>query len=68
MAQTKRKKQNYVDNKKFLEAMVDYRVYILEWKKTSNSGDKTTRPRVPDYIGECIMKIATHLSHKPNFY
>lgn len=67
MAQTKRKKQNYVDNKKFLEAMVDYRVYILEWKKTSNSGDKTTRPRVPDYIGECIMKIATHLSHKPNF-
>ena len=67
MAKTKRKKQNYVDNKMFLAAMVDYRVFILEWKKTSNSGDKSTRPRVPDYIGECIMKIATHLSHKPNF-
>jgi len=25
------------------------------------------RPYVPNYIGECIMKIATHLSYKPNF-
>ena len=66
MAQRK-KKQNYVDNKQFLAAMVVYREAIVEWKKTSNSGDKRTRPRVPDYIGECIMKIATHLSHKPNF-
>ena len=28
---------------------------------------ETERPRVPNYIGECIMKIAQHLSYKPNF-
>ena len=27
----------------------------------------TELPRIPPYIAECIMKIATHTSHKPNF-
>jgi hypothetical protein len=63
----KKKKQKYVDNKLFLEAMLDYRSKVIEWKKSSNSGDMNTRPRVPNYIGECFLKIATHLSHKPNF-
>jgi len=57
-----RKKHNYVDNKKFLEAMIEYRDEVIETKKHN-----VQRPIVPDYIGECIMKIATHLSHKPNF-
>ena len=47
--------------------MIAYREKILEWKETTNSADPDTRPRVPTYVGECIMKIATHLSHKPNF-
>ena len=25
------------------------------------------KPRVPEYIGECLLKIATHLSYKSNF-
>ena len=25
------------------------------------------RPQIPNYIGECFYKIATHLSYKPNF-
>ena len=25
------------------------------------------KPRIPNYIGECFLKIATHLSFKPNF-
>ena len=25
------------------------------------------KPRIPRYIGECFLKIATHLSFKPNF-
>ena len=29
--------------------------------------DGAARPRVPNYIGECFLKIATHLSYKPNF-
>ena len=25
------------------------------------------RPRIPNYLGDCFLKIATHLSYKPNF-
>ena len=56
----KRQKHNYVDNKKFLSEMVKYRQSVID-----STEDK--RPRVPYYIGDCIMKIATHLSYKPNF-
>ena len=65
MAETreeKRKKPYYVDNKKFLQAMVEYREMIHEAQEKNES-----RPIVPLYIAECIMKIATHLSYKPNF-
>ena len=62
-----KKRPHYVSNKDFLAAMIKYKAEIDEWKKTTNSSDINTRPRVPQYIGECIMKIATHLSHKPNF-
>ena len=60
MAKAKRQKHNYVDNKKFLVEMVEYRTSVIQ----SNTEE---RPRVPFYIGDCIMKIATHLSYKPNF-
>jgi len=58
----KRKKHNYVDNKKFLEEMINYRNSVLQ-----ATDSEAERPRVPYYIGDCIMKIATHLSYKPNF-
>jgi hypothetical protein len=58
----KKKRQNYVDNKKFLEAMTEYRKSVLEAKENEQD-----RPIVPMYIASCIMKIATHLSYKPNF-
>ena len=58
----KAKKPHYVDNKVFLAAM-------LEWKEEVNEaeseGDPT--PPIPEYIGECFYKIATHLSYRPNF-
>ena len=61
MTRTKNK-EYYVNNKEFLAAIVDYRekVFIAKEKETS-------KPRVPNYIGECFLKIATHLSYKPNF-
>lgn len=58
----KRKKPNYVDNKKFLEAMVQFKDQVQLAEKNDEP-----RPQVPFYIAECIMKIATHLSYKPNF-
>ena len=62
MAKNAKKKPYYVDNKKFFGAMCEFRTSVLEAKE---AGEK--RPVVPDYVAECIMKIATHLSYKPNF-
>jgi hypothetical protein len=58
----KQKRNHYVDNKQLLAAMIVYK------DEVKNALEKETeRPRVPNYIGECIMKIAQHLSYKPNF-
>jgi len=56
------KKEHYVNNKDFLAAMVEYRKGVLEAK--ANNSEK---PPVTDYIGECFLKIANHLSYRPNF-
>ena len=53
---------HYVDNKKFFEALVEYRRLVLD---AAERGEE--RPRVTEYIGECFLKIATHLSYKANF-
>ena len=57
-----RKKQHYVDNEKFLEVMRNYREEYLKAKD-----DETILPQIPDYAGECFLKIANGLSYKPNF-
>ena len=57
-----RKKQHYVDNEKFLEVMRNYREEYLKAKD-----DETILPQIPDYAGECFLKIAERLSHRPNF-
>ena len=55
-------KPHYVDNKKFLQAMVD-------WRSKCEKASKLKRkdPAVTNYIGECFLKIANHLSYRPNF-
>ena len=60
----KNKKNNihYVDNSKFLEEITKYRNSVLAAKEAG-----TLKPRVPNYIGECFLKIATHLAYKSNF-
>jgi len=58
----KRQKHNYVDNKKFLAEMIKFRQSVIDAETEGKP-----RPIVPYYIGDCIMKIATHLSYKPNF-
>ena len=55
-------KENYVNNREFLDALMVFRKDVADAKE---SGGK--RPRVPNYVGECFLKIATHLSYKPNF-
>ena len=52
----------YVANTVFLQAMV-------EWKDKCAAAEKDGKeqPPVTNYIGECFLKIATHLSYRPNF-
>ncbi len=56
------KGEHYVNNKEFLQAMIEWRASVED---AENSGK--TPPPVTNYIGECFLKIATHLSYKPNF-
>lgn len=57
-----KRKVNYINNPDFLQAMIEYRDLVAA---ASENGDP--RPQVPHYIGECFLKIANKLSHKPNF-
>jgi len=53
---------HYIDNKVFLAALIEYRVGLEQAKICGEE-----LPRVPEYIGECFIKIADHLAHKSNF-
>jgi hypothetical protein len=56
------KQKHYINNADFLKALVEYKA---KTKIALDSG--LPRPTIPNYIGECWMKIAEGLSHKPNF-
>ena len=58
----KKRPEHYVNNKEFLLAMVEYKKSVNRAKRL-----KENKPPVPDYIGECFLKIANHLSFRPNF-
>ena len=62
MAKKRNKSNDYIDNSKFFEAMVDWKILVDEAQDCDDS-----RPPITDYIGECFLKIAEHLSYRPNF-
>jgi hypothetical protein len=55
-------KKHYVNNKALYEEMVKYKAAV---RKADAEG--VNKPRVPDYVGVCLMKICERLSHRPNF-
>ena len=59
---SKKKKNHYVDNERFLAEIVEYKKQVVIAKE--QGADK---PRVSEYIGKCIYLIAENLSHKPRF-
>ena len=72
----KKKPEHYVNNKEFLDALVVYKLKIADAEKKyiekygtnpPKTGNWDGKPRIPNYLGECFLKIATHLSYKPNF-
>ena len=58
----KAKSEHYVNNKELLAALIDYRDRVDIAKRRD-----LPKPRISNYVGECFLKIATHLSYKPNF-
>jgi len=73
---TKKKPEHYVNNKELLEALIVYREKVEKDFYSRNSRNPTRedrakhwqgKPKIPNYLGDCFLKIATHLSYKPNF-
>ena len=62
MATNKRKKNHYVNNENFLQAVMKHKENC---EKARQKGKQL--PKIPDYIGECLLSIADRLSTKPNF-
>ena len=54
--------RHYVDNKEFLAAITEYREKVQAAEKAGKD-----KPRVTEYLGECMVKIANHLAYKSNF-
>ena len=59
---TRKKSIHYVNNKDFLDALIEYKRKVIV---SQEKGEP--KPRITNYLGECFLKIATHLSFKPNF-
>ena len=58
----RKQKQHYVDNKKFLQEITNYRLAVEAAKRNDEE-----KPRITHYLAECFLKIATHLSYRQNF-
>jgi hypothetical protein len=58
----KKKPAHYVNNKHFLDA-------LMEYKKACNLAEEngTKRPIIPRYIGECFLQIATRFAYQGNY-
>lgn len=68
--------EHYVDNVKFFEVMSDYRKSLedavgsdLPFKQAYEEAVKSgvQLPRIPEYVGECLQRIAVRLSYSSNF-
>ena len=53
---------DYIDNTKFYEAIVERKVLL---KQAEEKG--LSKPQISNYLGECIVLIATKLASKGNF-
>ena len=58
----RKKSEHYVNNRELLEALIVYRAKVANAKEND-----LPKPSITNYLGECFLKIATHLSYKPNF-
>ena len=57
-----KKNPHYVNNKDFHDALINYKIKVNSAKEKG-----LPNPIIPNYLGDCFLKIATHLSYRPNF-
>ncbi len=62
MTKGRKRSEHYVNNKDFHAALVEYKIKVNAAKEKG-----LPKPRISNYLGECFLKIASHLSYKPNF-
>jgi hypothetical protein len=69
-----KQKNDYVDNKRFYEALIKYNEDLTEWiincdslKNKNDSRNLPNEPRIPEYIGKCIYLIANNLKRSFKF-
>jgi len=62
MAKNAKTQEHYVNNKEFTAAVAEFNAKVV-----LALAEGKTPPRMSNYIGECIYKIATRLSTRPNF-
>ena len=62
MRKTRKRADHYDNKKEFLAAIIAYKDQIALAEIQGKP-----KPVIPRYIGECCLKIANHLSFKPNF-
>jgi len=55
-------KEHYVNNKEFLAEMIKFKEMCAKAEKRGRR-----QPPITNYMGECFLKIANHLSYRPNF-
>jgi hypothetical protein len=58
----KKDSDDYVDNTRLYQELVEFK----KKREAAESAGKK-EPKLPDYVGESILKIATRLSFRPNF-
>lgn len=54
--------RHYINNQEFLAALIKHKENVNEAENK-----KEEKPQVPNYIGECFIKIANQLAFKSNF-
>jgi len=62
MKKIPKEKENYVNNKEFTSSVVSY----VEQVKSSKEKN-FPEPRIPEYVGDCFLKIAKGIAKRPNF-
>ena len=56
----KRNNNHYIDNKRFTAAMT-------QWADEARALPKNQRPPLPNFVGECLMKLVNGYASKVNF-